>query len=1039
MKNRFFLISTLYILVIFFSCDELRQNKQPWHYPLYLAGNDYWRQRIPIVVNNNTQRDIIGDPVDVQIGKGREQIPLVGVLAEGIRVINDKDAELIFRITDQNGNLVERGPIPSNSTITIPVECSAENSQTINYVYFNNPSAWAVGDFLKAESKKNDSISITVLEEEKFLLKESGNSDEWFYDNQNDQYEWHSRASMKTVNFEIKKNKGNLICINIEGIINRQYSDIDEHTGMQVTDGTRPIPYYKAGKYVFFNQDIPAKTIKTNYIYFSFDNGSVQNLKVIDVKNVSELHENAIHYSDFNDQSLSDWVGDIHSGHINVSEDSKVGKGSLKLENSGDKRDTEIKLEQVLPVQTGEKYFIGAWIKTSDKREDGYNFRINISQRSLVAQFIDMEGENVGPAHRLGVIEERLVDFPGTWSHVHKIIEAPADADSVRLQLVNSSPGAVWFDDILFAQVKTGVASAMALERKAAKNFKKLTVWQEDPIVKVFQDDLPPNAPSKFSISVAQNEVEPLQLVILSPEDYEQIQIKVNPPSDQKGNRLEQIDIGVVGYVPINYPSNYYGAKDDPNPWRVKYISRRETGSDGWAGMWPDPILPFQRFNLSANVTQPVWIEFTVPQYAVAGDYYGQIQLVHNAMVIKEIPYKVHVWNFELPKQSNLTAIYDVRGGVSVDEAKEVWKVLADHRLAPNRVMPNPTWEKVNGEIIYDFTEYNKNASYYFDTLNIPHTYPPDLYLFGWGNPPLEKFGEKPYPGEWPYEGADRGMLRPEFVKAYQSAIRAYWNNMKENGWADKVLFYISDEPHSSPEITSQMRTLCNMIHEVDPNIPIYVSSWWHRPEYDGYIDIWGVSNHGSTWGRPVPVEDFLNIKKGGGRLWFTTDGKMCTDTPYLGFERLTPHYAFKYGAEGYEFWGCNWYTFNPYEYGWHSFIRQSSSPGRVAWTRYPNGDGYIIYPGHHIGIDSYVGSIRLKLAREGVEDFEYLNMLKDLIDKGGEERNVIRAQEVLKEAGDLVLFPTAEGRFSTEYLPDPYAVLRIREQVAEAIEGLLK
>jgi hypothetical protein len=387
-----------------------------------------------------------------------------------------------------------------------------------------------------------------------------------------------------------------------------------------------------------------------------------------------------------------------------------------------------------------------------------------------------------------------------------------------------------------------------------------------------------------------------------------------------------------------------------------------------------------------------------------------------------------------------MTALYDVRSQTPDKEKRDVWKMLADHRLAPDRITPEPTWKNVNGNIIYDFTEYDKAASYFFDTLKFSHTYSPGFYLFGWGNPPAIKFEEKPDPGEYPYEGADRSSLRPEFKKVFQNAIRAYWKHMKEKGWADKVLVYISDEPHTNPEITAQMKALCDMIHEVDSKIPIYVSSWWHRPEYAHYIDVWGVSNHGSTWGRPVPLSDFINIKKDGGRLWFTTDGKLCTDTPYLGFERMTPHYVFKFGAEGYEFWACNWYTFNPYDYGWHNHIRQSSTPGRVSWTRYPNGDGYIIYPGHYIGVDSYVASIRLKLAREGVEDYEYLYYLNSLITLNKKQgKDVSQAEKALENAEKIVIFPTAEGRFSTEYLPDPYVVLRVREQIAQAIEGLLK
>ena len=84
-------------------------------------------------------------------------------------------------------------------------------------------------------------------------------------------------------------------------------------------------------------------------------------------------------------------------------------------------------------------------------------------------------------------------------------------------------------------------------------------------------------------------------------------------------------------------------------------------------------------------------------------------------------------------------------------------------------------------------------------------------------------------------------------------------------------------------------------------------------------------------------------LRAAGDRIWFTTDGQMCTDTPYCAVERLLPHYCFQYGAEAYEFWGVGWLTYDPYEYGWHSYINQSSAPGVHYYVRYPNGDGFLL------------------------------------------------------------------------------------------------
>jgi hypothetical protein len=1197
MKNLLWVFSLILIMVSTLSCVKTSQKKVQWQHPLYMANNNYWHQRIPVSIRNNMGMELLGDPLEVHIGNNRGQAPLVGVMAEGIRVTTEGGSELTFRVSDRDGKLIERGPIPANSIITFPVECKSD-TLTTNYIYFDNPSAWAIGDFYKthreihnggfeAESPfgplgwefslpernnhveyakgeshtgnrsvkvivssesqsvpcgatqqyvhllsglnyviegwvktenvngnakiaiifgnldtedfklgsekvsggngthewekvtleftvpKNVSgariqtllegkgtawfddiklscktaydVTATVLKQEKLSLKSIGETDQWFDDNTTDQYEWQSRATIKTINFDNQKSIGKLICADIEGVIHRLHAEINKNTAIQVTDGINPIPYYKMGNYILFKQDIPATSEQTNYIYFNSEDNTGENRKVITVKNLNDLGKNLMQNSDFKSQNLSGWKGINGFENITISTESKEGAGSVQLQIPSGETGKEIGLEQTVPVKTDNLYFLSAWIKCSDviKQPD---FIAGIQQRTLRAQFITKDGKAVGSIKRIAVNPERHID--NAWSQLYMLIKAPENADSVKVQLVNAAPGTVWFDNVIFTDIIIGATSPLAIECRRSKDLKELTVWPEDPIVKVFQDDLPPKTPAEASISVARNEVEPLQLVIRSPKEYKQLQIKVNTPTDLKGNKLEKLEVGVVGYVPINYPSNYYSDRVTPY-WHQK-IPSGNSGSDGWTGMWPDPILPIQVFNLSANLSQPVWIEVKVPKSSIPGDYTGQVQLIQNTAVIKEIPFKVHVRNFELSDKSHMVAEYDARinnwnfigyAKSETERMKEIWKMLADHRLCPDVITPSPTWKIENGKIIFDFTEFDKSASYYFNDLKLPRVYSPEyFFLFGWANVPEEKFGQKPYPGEFPYTGVDRSKLRPEFKKAYQSALRIYWNHMKEKGWADKTILYVSDEPFNDPEITAQMRALCDMIHEVDLKIPIYVSTWWYRPEYAGYVNVWGVSNHGGGWGRPVPVTDLIKIKKIGSRLWYTTDGKMCTDTPYLGFERMLPYFCFKYGAEEYEFWGSNWYTFNPYKYGWHSFIRQSDRPGDLYWIRYPNGDANFIYPGQPIGVDSMVATIRLKLAREGVEDYEYLYNLDSLITLGRKQgKDVAQAEKALENARGLVTIPSAEGRYSTENLSDPYIVLRVREQVAEAIEGLLK
>jgi hypothetical protein len=56
-----------------------------------------------------------------------------------------------------------------------------------------------------------------------------------------------------------------------------------------------------------------------------------------------------------------------------------------------------------------------------------------------------------------------------------------------------------------------------------------------------------------------------------------------------------------------------------------------------------------------------------------------------------------------------------------------------------------------------------------------------------------------------------------------------------------------------------------------------------------------------------------------------------------------------RYGAEAYGFWESAWLTHDPYRFGWHAHIPQTHQPCQSYWIRYPNGDGFLLYPGESI------------------------------------------------------------------------------------------
>jgi hypothetical protein len=487
----------------------------------------------------------------------------------------------------------------------------------------------------------------------------------------------------------------------------------------------------------------------------------------------------------------------------------------------------------------------------------------------------------------------------------------------------------------------------------------------------------------------------------------------------------------------VDHPSGYY--QSSAAAWQRKFPVGAGQ-SDGWAGWWPDPLFPTDSFDLQPNQTQPVWITVHVPKEAKAGDYVGAVRVVGASGDLKTVPFTVHVYDFALPEQRHVVAVYDVRlndwWGTSEQARPAVETFMSAHRLSADAISPDPVITYAGGKVTADFTAFDAAAEQYFSELKMPHTYTPGcFYGFGWGMPPATFQGENPYPGTYPYADADLSQLRPEYKAAYQACLRAYWEHMKAKGWEKKVVMYLSDEPFAQdPRIIAQLKALAAMVHEVDPAIPTYVSTWQYVPEWKGSINIWGLGHYGG-----VSPEQLAQIRAQGDRIRYTTDGQMCIDTPYLAVERLLPYYCWKYDVEGYEFWGFTWLLdYNPYEFGWFPYLYQTDKPDNSYWTRYPNGDGFLAYPGRPIGHVGPVASLRSEQAREGAEDYEYLWLLRQCLAKAKEAGvSTARGEVALAKAESLVSIPNAGGKMSSQILPDPDAVLTVREEVASAIEAL--
>lgn len=612
------------------------------------------------------------------------------------------------------------------------------------------------------------------------------------------------------------------------------------------------------------------------------------------------------------------------------------------------------------------------------------------------------------------------------WTWLSTAFTAPPEAADVQLHLTMNTWGTVYYDNVVLAEA----VAALPVRREPAA-VDALTVGVVDPIVKLFPTDRIPAHEGEVRLEMGRGEYEPIQLALRLPRGAEEAEVHASPLRSAGGDELSAPTLGQVHWVPIDAPTAYYRAE---GPEWARKLPSGSAGSDGWAGWWADPLAPLADglVREAEGRTVPVWLTYRAPAGAEPGEYRGSVTIRCGAAET-ELPLVATVRSYALPEQSTLRAVYDLRDGsypVSIFGAadavasREAWyRLLAEHRVTPDCPGPEPVFTRENGVVKMDATAFDRWATFCLDELGMNHLYTPwFFYGLGWAYRPSDRFGLTAFSPEW--------------EAAMQEAYRLFVSHLEERGWRERLIHYVSDEPHffKGPQVAEDLQAFCKVFAAVAPEVPRYSSTWTPAPPLEGAIDLWGAGHYGC-----FPVEKMRERQAAGDRVLFTTDGQMCLDTPWCATERMLPLYALTHGALGYEFWGVSWWTYDPWEVGWHKFISQSDEGTVNYWIRYPNGDGYLTYPGERFGINGPITSVRLEAAREGQEDAERVLLLRDAVRRLAERgEEVPEAAALEARIAQMCRIPNAGGLRSSLTLPDPTLPARLRAEVSALLESCL-
>ena len=897
-------------------------------------------------------------------------------------------------------------------------------------LYAKEGKAWFDDFDVKIDYAKS-SFKYKIKPVESLEFRKIGESSAW----EMPKSKYPSRIVLSSFNFSKEPAKDSLCMVPINRITNANYTS---DAFAVVLDG-KQVPFFLAsGNIIFQIGNIPAKTEKVFYVYINKDrknqtpkakakqmSGILSDYEAdvavsADAKSFETLMNspaNLFKNSSFEDDSS--WSIDKNKdAQVEFVDGGLFGKRAAKLK-IGKNNAAWVGLRQFAKSKSDANYMILGWARCPDGKAGAVNAHSTVK---------GVEGFS---AYSTPVTGDQ-------WQLFSMFIASRGEG-SIQAHLTATS-GDYLYDGIIAAQCLN--ANLVEIQSAMDKEANGLAVWQVDNLVKIFAGDAPMST-SQATLALAKNEDEGMQLGIRNASAVKNLEVSASAPvftgdlpllervkiffGKAQKPTLPVPEIGNVGNVVIDTKSNYFHFTDLKSYER--FVPPTQFGV-----LYPDPILPFAKFDLDAKSTKCVYLIFSAPKDAKAGVYEGSVEFKADGKVIKTMPYKIRIYDFALSDDPQCYAIFDVRLGAGREfknyTMHEAAKFMRSKKLSVDSVPANIGFKLVDGKPVPDFEAFDKECEFYLNELRLPYLYLPfRAGSFGWANPPAPYLGENPYPGKWPYDESDHSKLNPKYRQLIVDSLKMISQHLEQKGWLDRFMFYISDEPFAKrQDIEKQMIALCDMIHEGAPKIKIYCSTWYYVPQWDGKLDIWGIGAQGQT-----SEDDIQTIHKLGADIITTTDGQFVLDNPYNALERLLPLYCYKYGFRGYEFWGADWYTLNPLKWGIHRDIPQSDTPGKHYRVRYPNGDGYIFYPGQLVGVDKPFSSLRMESHRDGVEDFEYYKIL----DKLAKKYNDKPALETLERLKSFAFIPNAGGRNAVMLLPDPIAYSRIRNEIAMHIERL--
>lgn len=490
------------------------------------------------------------------------------------------------------------------------------------------------------------------------------------------------------------------------------------------------------------------------------------------------------------------------------------------------------------------------------------------------------------------------------------------------------------------------------------------------------------------AVSLAKNEYESFQVVINNGKSYlEAVRFEISDLVNGDGVKFskENISYRIVGYVPTRKPI-----------YPVKYV-----------GLWPDPLMPSGDMDIQAGEMQPFWFTVFVPKDAVAGEYSGIIKVVVKGNVLKEIPLSVKVFDFVLPRESNLKTAF----GFDPGSLRKYYEKAVQETGGQFKEKV----QQLEEQYLIEMLDHKMNPILYIDPTSNKDLAKVDKYRwFGLNNFAVGKFGGS-LSNNWPEDDSKIEDLLPKY--------QLYGEALALNRMLDYNYIYAWDEGNIGNPIVPK---ITSMVHRAYPKLKNLVcyKGFWDPDKYPDWgldIDIWCFQiDH-------FNLRKLNALKKVGMDIWMYVSSPGKNKTPNLAIDfdsidyRIIPWMCWKYDLKGFLYWCAN------------SFKYVDPFKDTDNMVKGHNGNGLLYYPGKN----GPVSSLRAEIFRDGVEDYEYLVILRNRLRIFRDQGLDKKYPKLFQSAIRLLIVGNNIVRSTTEYAKDGEVLKEQRNRIAQAIEEL--